>query len=160
MILRALIAGATGLIGSNLADHLVSKGWEVYGIARNPESSIPGVRPVAAFIIVTARVPRDCEVANVRQRFDALERQRLQAENGAGAYKVSACGGSRTGSSIPVSCFTDFSQSLWHNCNDRRNLASPGTNRSTRPKTSPAGRAFLSRKVARHAASRFDSAAG
>jgi nucleoside-diphosphate-sugar epimerase len=31
MTSRALIAGATGLIGSNLANHLVSKGWEVYG---------------------------------------------------------------------------------------------------------------------------------
>ncbi|MGO9107778.1 MAG: GDP-mannose 4,6-dehydratase [Thermoguttaceae bacterium] len=34
MKLRAVIAGATGLIGSNLAAHLVSKGWEVHGIAR------------------------------------------------------------------------------------------------------------------------------
>jgi nucleoside-diphosphate-sugar epimerase len=31
---RAVIAGATGLIGSNLAERLVSKGWEVYGVAR------------------------------------------------------------------------------------------------------------------------------
>ena len=31
MTSRAVIAGATGLIGSNLANHLVSKGWEVYG---------------------------------------------------------------------------------------------------------------------------------
>jgi NAD(P)-dependent dehydrogenase (short-subunit alcohol dehydrogenase family) len=44
---RALIAGATGLIGSNLAEHLLSKGWEVYGVSRSPEGGIPGVRPVA-----------------------------------------------------------------------------------------------------------------
>ena len=44
---RAIIAGATGLIGSNLAEHLVSKGWEVYGVSRSPEGVIPGVRPVA-----------------------------------------------------------------------------------------------------------------
>jgi GDP-D-mannose dehydratase len=33
---RAFIAGVTGLIGSNLAEHLLSKGWEVYGVARKP----------------------------------------------------------------------------------------------------------------------------
>jgi len=48
---RALIAGATGLIGSNLADHLLSKGWEVYGVSRSPEGGIPGVRPVAVDIL-------------------------------------------------------------------------------------------------------------
>jgi uncharacterized protein (TIGR03000 family) len=48
MPLRAVIAGATGLIGSNLAEHLLSKGWEVYGVARTPQGCIPGVRPVAA----------------------------------------------------------------------------------------------------------------
>src|SRR5260370_13020013 len=48
MTSRALIAGATGLIGSNLAEHLVSKGWEVYGVARKPQTGIPGVRPIAA----------------------------------------------------------------------------------------------------------------
>src|SRR5579864_7481699 len=51
MTLRAVIAGSTGLIGSNLAELLVSKGWEVYGVARRPESSIPGVRPVAADLL-------------------------------------------------------------------------------------------------------------
>lgn len=45
---RAIVVGSTGLIGSNLASHLVSKEWEVYGLARNPQGSIPGVRPIAA----------------------------------------------------------------------------------------------------------------
>src|SRR6516162_2888935 len=48
---RALIAGVTGLIGGNLAEHLVSKGWEVYGIARKPQGGIPGARPVAADLL-------------------------------------------------------------------------------------------------------------
>jgi nucleoside-diphosphate-sugar epimerase len=48
MTLRAVIAGATGLIGSNLAEHLVSKGWEVYGVARKPQSGVRGVRAIAA----------------------------------------------------------------------------------------------------------------
>ena len=48
MTLRAVIAGATGLIGSNLAEHLLANEWEVHGIARNPQGSVRGVRPVAA----------------------------------------------------------------------------------------------------------------
>lgn len=48
MTSRALIAGATGLIGSNLADLLLSKDWEVYGLAREPHGGIRGVRPIAA----------------------------------------------------------------------------------------------------------------
>ena len=54
MTSRAVIAGATGLIGSNLAEHLVSKGWEVYGVARKPETGIRGVRPVAADLLEPA----------------------------------------------------------------------------------------------------------
>src|SRR5215472_5963004 len=51
MASRALIAGVTGLIGGNLAEHLVSKGWGVHGIARKPQGGIPGVRPVAADLL-------------------------------------------------------------------------------------------------------------
>src|SRR5437016_7057959 len=51
MTLRAVIAGATGLIGSNLAEQLVSKGWEVYGVARKPQTGIPRVRPIAADLL-------------------------------------------------------------------------------------------------------------
>jgi putative NAD(P)-binding protein len=36
------------LIGSNLAEHRLSKGWEVFGVARKPETGIPEVRPVTA----------------------------------------------------------------------------------------------------------------
>ena len=51
MTLRAVIAGVTGLAGSNLAEHLISKGWEVHGVARKPQSGIPGVRPIAADLL-------------------------------------------------------------------------------------------------------------
>jgi nucleoside-diphosphate-sugar epimerase len=43
----ALVVGSTGITGLNLATHLVSKGWQVYGLARNPKE-MPGVIPVAA----------------------------------------------------------------------------------------------------------------
>jgi nucleoside-diphosphate-sugar epimerase len=48
MPLRALIAGVSGIVGNNLAARLVSRGWEVHGLARNPRTEIAGVRPVAA----------------------------------------------------------------------------------------------------------------
>ena len=51
MTQRALIAGVSGIVGNNLASHLVSKGWEVYGLARKPQTGIPGVRPVAADLL-------------------------------------------------------------------------------------------------------------
>ncbi len=51
MTRRALIAGVTGLIGSNLAEHLISKNWEVYGIARKPTSGVHGVKPIAADLL-------------------------------------------------------------------------------------------------------------
>jgi uncharacterized protein YbjT (DUF2867 family) len=48
---QALVAGVTGLIGSNLAEHLISKNWEVHGIARKPNGGIRGVRPIASDLL-------------------------------------------------------------------------------------------------------------
>jgi nucleoside-diphosphate-sugar epimerase len=45
--LIALIVGSTGIVGGNLAAHLVEKGWRVYGLARQP-SAADGIIPVAA----------------------------------------------------------------------------------------------------------------
>ena len=47
----ALIAGASGITGSYLAEHLASLGWTVYGLARTPPSNLEGVRPVAADLL-------------------------------------------------------------------------------------------------------------
>ncbi|HEV3263606.1 MAG TPA: NAD-dependent epimerase/dehydratase family protein, partial [Gemmataceae bacterium] len=73
MTSRTVIAGATGLIWSNLADHLISKGWEVHGIARKPESSIPGVRPVAADLLEpeALRVTGQCSAPEVASSLGA-----------------------------------------------------------------------------------------
>src|SRR5262245_22993511 len=43
----ALVVGASGIVGNNLASHLVRRGWDVYGLARRPPA-IDGVKPVAA----------------------------------------------------------------------------------------------------------------
>ncbi len=94
---RALIAGASGIAGSNLADLLVSQGWEVQGLARHPRADQPGVTPVAAdlldaadlraqlapiaptHVFITAWVRRDTEAENrvvnaaiVRNLLDAV----------------------------------------------------------------------------------------
>ena len=47
---KALVVGATGIAGRNLAQHLDNQGWEVYGLARNPQSS-GGIHPIAADLL-------------------------------------------------------------------------------------------------------------
>ena len=47
----ALIAGVTGIVGNNLARHLLRRGWEVSGLARRPSTDIEGLQPVAADLL-------------------------------------------------------------------------------------------------------------
>lgn len=47
----ALIAGVSGIVGNNLARHLVDTGWAVQGLARRPPADLPGVEPVAADLL-------------------------------------------------------------------------------------------------------------
>lgn len=47
----ALVVGATGITGSNLAQELISNGWTTYGLARNPNSNISGLIPVKADLL-------------------------------------------------------------------------------------------------------------
>ena len=47
----ALVVGASGIIGSNLAENLVSEGWTTFGLARNPKNDISGLTPVAADLL-------------------------------------------------------------------------------------------------------------
>ena len=49
----ALVVGSTGITGFNLATHLASQDWEVYGLARNP-SAAAGVTPVTANLLDSA----------------------------------------------------------------------------------------------------------
>jgi nucleoside-diphosphate-sugar epimerase len=44
----ALIVGASGIVGNNLARHLRGRGWAVLGLARRPPTEIEGLQPVAA----------------------------------------------------------------------------------------------------------------
>lgn len=47
----ALIVGASGITGSNLAEELISQGWSTYGLARNPNKTIKGLQPVTADLL-------------------------------------------------------------------------------------------------------------
>jgi nucleoside-diphosphate-sugar epimerase len=47
----ALIVGATGIIGGNLAKELLANGWTVYGLSRDPKDTGNGVKPIAANLL-------------------------------------------------------------------------------------------------------------
>ncbi|GAB3038795.1 SDR family oxidoreductase [Spirosoma pulveris] len=44
----ALVVGASGITGSNLAHELINQGWLTYGLARNPNAELANLQPVAA----------------------------------------------------------------------------------------------------------------
>ena len=44
----ALVVGASGITGSNLAEKLISEGWTTYGLARNPKIEIENLHPIQA----------------------------------------------------------------------------------------------------------------
>lgn len=47
----ALVVGASGITGSNLAENLIEKGWKTYGLARTPNTNIENLIPVAADLL-------------------------------------------------------------------------------------------------------------
>lgn len=80
----ALVAGVTGITGSNLASELVSQTWETYGLARNIDELPTGVQGIRAdlfdldnlrevlkdtaptHVFINTWVRRDTEAENVR----------------------------------------------------------------------------------------------
>jgi len=47
----ALVVGASGITGSNLAEKLIAEGWSTYGLARNPGTQLDGLQPVQADLL-------------------------------------------------------------------------------------------------------------
>ena len=47
----ALVVGASGITGSNLSERLLAEGWITYGLARNPNTEIKNLKPVAADLL-------------------------------------------------------------------------------------------------------------
>jgi len=92
----ALVVGASGIIGSNLAQELLATNWTVYGLARRPPQDVPGLHAVAAnlldpaaleaalsdvnptHVFITTWMRQDSEVENIRVN-SALVRNILTA---------------------------------------------------------------------------------
>jgi len=82
MTKSALIIGATGIVGNNLARHLLDTGFEVFGLARTPQSDIAAIRPVAANLLDPAGLA--AAVKDIRPShvfFSTWSRQATEAEN-------------------------------------------------------------------------------
>ncbi len=82
MTRTALIAGVTGIVGFNLAEHLAAKGWEVVGLARNPSHDIAGVTMKAADLLDEHGLERALTgISPTHVFFATWSRQPTEAEN-------------------------------------------------------------------------------
>jgi len=52
MNIVALVVGATGIAGRGACQELIRRGAEVHGLSRNPKGLVPGVRHVAADLLI------------------------------------------------------------------------------------------------------------
>jgi nucleoside-diphosphate-sugar epimerase len=78
----ALVAGASGIVGNNLARHLVAEGWRVYGVARRPPNDLDGVVPVSADLLDPASLRPSLEGLSPTHVFIATWlRQPTEVEN-------------------------------------------------------------------------------
>jgi nucleoside-diphosphate-sugar epimerase len=78
----ALIVGASGIVGNNLAHHLLAKGWHVHGLARRPPTDIQGLQPVSADLMDPPALKT--ALAKIRPSYLFLStwmRQPTEAEN-------------------------------------------------------------------------------
>ncbi len=79
---RALVVGASGIVGSSLVRHLALQGWSVYALARRPPTDIEGVQPVTADLLDPASL--QAAVGDLRPTsvfFAAWLRRPTEAEN-------------------------------------------------------------------------------
>lgn len=77
----ALIVGATGIVGSNLAAHLAKTGWQVYGLARRSTTQ-PGVQPIVADVLDLPNLKAALEGISVSYVFFCTwSRQATEQEN-------------------------------------------------------------------------------
>jgi nucleoside-diphosphate-sugar epimerase len=78
----ALVIGASGIVGNNLARHLIGRGWQVHGLARRPPSDIDGMLPVAADLLDPASLRNALQGLRPTAVFiSAWLRQQTEAEN-------------------------------------------------------------------------------
>jgi nucleoside-diphosphate-sugar epimerase len=76
----ALIAGSTGIVGLNLATHLVQHGWTVYGLARKPAAT-DGVQPLRGDLLDPASLTSLRDIKPTHVFITTWMRQPTEAEN-------------------------------------------------------------------------------
>jgi nucleoside-diphosphate-sugar epimerase len=82
MTKTALVAGVSGITGSNAAQALVADGWKVYGLARKPEAGLADVTPAAADLLDPASLARAFkDIAPTHVFITTWMRQATEAEN-------------------------------------------------------------------------------
>jgi len=78
----ALVVGATGMAGSNLADKLLDNGWEVYGLSRSSKIESPEVKPITADLLNVAQLTAALQDVNpTHVFFTTWMRNDTEAEN-------------------------------------------------------------------------------
>jgi len=78
----ALVVGASGIVGNNLARHLLERGWQVHGLARRPPADIDGLTPVAADLLDPATLRSALQGLKPTAVFiSTWLRQQTEAEN-------------------------------------------------------------------------------
>ncbi|WP_162052233.1 SDR family oxidoreductase [Pontibacter pamirensis] len=78
----ALVVGASGITGSNLAQELISQGWTTYGLARNPKQDVANLQPVAADLLQPERLQAALATVNPTHVFiTSWMRTETEAEN-------------------------------------------------------------------------------
>src|ERR1700709_2150591 len=81
MTRSALVVGASGIVGNNLARHLRDRGWQVHGLARRPPKS-DGGQPLAAALLDPASLRPALQDLHPSDVFIATWlRQESEAEN-------------------------------------------------------------------------------
>ena len=82
MVSSALVVGASGIVGSNLARHLRKRGWQVHGLARRPPTEIEGMLPIAADLLDSAALRLALQGVGPADVFiTTWLRQKTEAEN-------------------------------------------------------------------------------
>ena len=78
----ALVVGASGITGSNLANELINQGWVTYGLARNPNQEVPSLQPVSADLLDpgSLRIAL-ADIAPTHVFFTSWMRNETEAEN-------------------------------------------------------------------------------
>ncbi|QNN40638.1 SDR family oxidoreductase [Pedobacter roseus] len=78
----ALVVGASGITGSNLAESLIAKGWETYGLARTPNIEIEKLKPVAADLLdITSLKSALADISPTHVYITTWMRNDTEAEN-------------------------------------------------------------------------------